>query len=456
MVDLLAKLIELKPVNLGTPNSGQEFAAQDWLKRRLIELGFEIDYWSEPESPRRPNVIATIKGDGGGRSLILNGHVDVVPVHDFQLHQWTVNPWKATVKEDEIYGRGTSDMLGGLVSMLWAAKAVLDNGLRLKGSVFVESVPGEESNESFLGTKSCIHRGYRAPLAVIGEPTAGEIQPVTCGTFLFDITIPGKAIHTSMKNLTTYPQRYGLRHGSEVGVDAIAKATKYITLFQELERNWGFRWRHPILGGGGQPVPVDKEGVGAFSITPALIEGGTYFGSLAGYCKMTCQVYYPSWISGKEVWEEIKAAIKSVSATDDWLKENPPILKVDKALEGCEHHFIWEPNEVPIDHLGCRMLASAWKQATGREPLFSGFKAVCDATLFGKEGIPAVYSDQATYQQEFTDLMKRYPYEVCWTAARHMLRSSWTGAELLSFCGGSSRFRNSIRQMLPRESRKQE
>lgn len=390
MVGLLSRLIELKPVNLGTPSSGQEFAAQDWLKRRLIELGFDVDYWSERESPSRPNVVASIKGVGGGRSLILNGHVDVVPVHDFQLHRWTVDPWKATIKEDEVYGRGTSDMLGGLVSMICAAKAVLDQGLRVKGNVFVESVPGEESNEGFLGTRSCIDRGYVAPLAVIGEPTAGEIQPVTCGTFLFDITIPGKDIHTSMKNLTIYPQRYGLRHGSAVGVDAIAKATKYITLFQELERNWGFRWRHPILGSGGQPIPVDKEGVGAFTITPALIEGGTYFGSLAGYCKMTCQVYYPSWVSGREVWEEIKVAIKSVSATDDWLKDNPPILKVDKTLDGNEHHFIWEPNEVPVDHAGCKALASAWKTATGREALFSGFKAVCDATLFGKEGIPAI------------------------------------------------------------------
>jgi len=256
--------------------------------------------------------------------------------------------------------------------------------------LFIESVPGEESNEGYLGTRSCIERGYVAQLAVVGEPTAGEIQPVTCGTFMFDITILGKDIHTSMKNLTIYPQRYGIPQGSEIGVDAIVKGTKYIALFQELERNWGLRWRHPVLGSGGYPVPLDKEGIGAFSITPALIEGGTYFGSLAGYCKMTCQVYYPSWIPAKEVWEEIKLAIKSVSATDDWLKSNPPVLRVDRALEGDEEYFLWEPSEVPVNHPGCVTLANAWKQATGRDAQFSGFKAVCDATLFSKAGIPAI------------------------------------------------------------------
>ena len=390
IVEFLSKLIELKPLNQGTRGTGQERAAQDWLRDQLRTAGFEVDYWTNDPAANRPSVVAKIKGVGQGRSLILNGHVDVVPVHDDQLHRWTVNPWKATVKDDEVYGRGTSDMLGGLVSMIWAAKAVLDQRQGLNGSVFVESVPGEESGEGFLGTRSCIERGYTAPLAVVGEPTAGEIQPVTCGTFMFDITVPGKDIHTSMKNLTIYPQRYGIKHGSEIGVDAIAKSMKYVALFQELERNWGFRWRHPVLGSGGYPVPLDRQGIGAFSITPALIEGGTYFGSLAGYCKMTCQVYFPSWISAKEVWEEIKSAIRSVSAADDWLRENPPILKVDKALEGNEEYFLWEPSEVPVDHPGCKTLAAAWEQATGRRAQFSGFKAVCDATLLSKVGIPAI------------------------------------------------------------------
>ena len=390
VVNLLCDLINHKPLNLGSRGSGQEFATQTWLKEYLANAGFEnVDSWAVDPEKKRPNVVAVLKGAGGGNSLVFNGHVDVVPVHDFQGHRWTVDPWSATVKDGSVYGRGASDMLGGIAAMVWAAKAILDHGRKLKGDLFVESVVGEESGENHLGTKACIDRGYTAPFAIIGEPTKGEIQPVTCGTFMFDITVTGKDIHTSMKNLTMYPQRYGIPHGSDVGVDAIAKGIKYMNAFRELEANWGFRWRHPVLGGGGQPVPWAREGVGAFSITPALIDGGTYFGSIAGYCKMTCQVYYPSWITAKQAWQEIKEAIAAVSVTDDWLKNNPPTLRVDRFLEGDEEYFLWEPNEVSMDHEGCKTLASAWKQATGRDAVFSGFNAVCDATVFGKAGVPA-------------------------------------------------------------------
>jgi acetylornithine deacetylase/succinyl-diaminopimelate desuccinylase-like protein len=65
-------------------------------------------------------------------------------------------------------------------------------------------------------------------------------------------------------------------------------------------------------------------------------------------------------------------------------------LRVDKSLEGSGDYFLWEPDEVPMDHDGCKTLASAWKQTTGQDAVFSGFNAVCDATVFGKAGIPAV------------------------------------------------------------------
>jgi acetylornithine deacetylase len=205
------------------------------------------------------------------------------------------------------------------------------------------------------------------------------------------MTVPGKEIHTAQKNVTAYPQRYGVPHGSLVGVDAIGKTIKYLTAFQEMERNWVFRWRHPILGGGGQPVPRDQEGVGVFTITPTLIEGGTYPASLAGYCKVTSQVYYPSWMRGPEVWAEVKKVIQSISLTDDWLRDHPPKLLIDKSIEGTDDYMPqWQPNEVAMDNEGVKATANAWEEATGEQTIISGFKAVCDVTYFGNEGIPAI------------------------------------------------------------------
>ena len=120
LVDLLCRLIELKLLNLGTQGSGQEGAAQQWLAKRLKEIVFgKVDSWAVDEKGIRPNVVATINGVGGGNSLIYNGHMDVVPVHDYQRNRWTVDPWKATVKDHMVYGRGAGDMLAGLALMVW-------------------------------------------------------------------------------------------------------------------------------------------------------------------------------------------------------------------------------------------------------------------------------------------------------------------------------------------------
>ena len=394
IVDFLCEYIRLRPVNPGIPGKGEELAAQNWLRDELGEFGFDkVDYWAADSDQTGPNVVGGIKGTGVGNSLIFNGHTDVVPVPESQLQRWTVDPWRPTVKDGRVYGRGSSDMLGGNAATIWTAKALIDSGVKLKGDIYVECVVGEESNEgASIGTATTIDRGYVAPFAIVAEPTkADEIRTATCGTFIFEMTVIGKGTHTATKNLITYPQRYGLQQGSEVGVDAIGKTMRFLSAFRDLERNWVLRWRHPILGGGGYPIPKDTQGVGVFTITPTLIEGGTYVAAIADYCKVTCQVYYPSWKTAKEVWNEVKGVMESVSLTDDWLREHPPKLKIDRSVEGDVQYIPhWDPNEVSPNHGGCKALATAFSEVVGREAIFSGFKAVCDATHFGKKGIPAV------------------------------------------------------------------
>ena len=384
IVDFLCRYLEYKSVNPGIPGKGQELEVQKWISERFEEMGFDkVDYWAVDEEKKRPNVVGTIRGTGGGRSLILNGHSDVVPVPEAQLRRWTVDPWKPTVKDGRVFGRGASDMKGGNTAMIWAAKALIDNDVRLKGDLFVECVPGEESNEGgTIGTASTADRGYKAPFAIVVEPSNCEIQPITPGAFFFELTVYGKEAHTGERNLVIFPQRYGVPSGPQVGVDAISKMIPYLQFFQRLETQWNQRWRHEVLGGGGYPTP-DTQGTGVFTINPSLIEGGTYIGSVPGYCKLTCLVWYPSWLKAEDVWSEIKRHVDAIASTDDWLKEHPPEFKAPVIQN-------WEPNEISRDHEGCKILSKAWKEATGREPVISGFKAVCDVTYFGKRNIPAV------------------------------------------------------------------
>ncbi len=112
-------------------------------------------------------------GDGAGRDLLLNGHIDVVPAGDEAA--WTTPPWDPVVRDGRVYGRGAVDMKGGLCCALFAAKAIRDAGLRLRGRLSVASVVGEEDGGT--GTLADILRGHTAHGAVVAEPTRLERGP---------------------------------------------------------------------------------------------------------------------------------------------------------------------------------------------------------------------------------------------------------------------------------------
>ncbi|MDQ7793260.1 MAG: M20/M25/M40 family metallo-hydrolase [bacterium] len=359
---------------------GQERESQEWLRTRLEGFGFDkVDCWAEDEGGLRPNVVA-VKAGSGGRGLIFNGHGDVVPVEDFEKERWTVDPWNPTVKDGKIWGRGANDMKGPNTTALFAARALIETGTRLGGDLILEFVVGEERMEHELGTTATVRRGYRAPFAVVVEPTNCEIHPVTTGAFGWELAVAGKPTHTCLKNQVIFPQRYGLPVGESVGVDAFVKSLRILQGWEHLEREWNLRWRHPALGGGGFPRP-DVQGVGCFSITATLVDAGDYIAAVPGRSNIQGNTYYPAWVSLAEVVADMQRVIDGVAACDDWLKKNPPGFRV---------MYHWPPSHVDLAHEGCQTLAESWRQATGEEPVFSGFKAVCDSTFLCEQGIPAV------------------------------------------------------------------
>lgn len=224
----------------------------------------EIDIFAVDPEQDRPNVNAFKEGKGGGRHLLFNGHVDVVPVSEDARKLWTRDPWKATVEDGKLYGRGSNDMKGGMASMLWATKAVSELGIDLKGDLAMEFVVGEELMQHQLGTtaatKRLLEKGRSFDLCIDPEPTYNEIHHISAGTFTFEVSVTGKAVHTSMRNLVLYPQRNGVPHGSEVGVDAVSKLNAILALYERLEREWVHRWRHESLGSGGYPMHEDYQG----------------------------------------------------------------------------------------------------------------------------------------------------------------------------------------------------
>ena len=194
-------------VNIPTENHppfGDEAAGIAYMKEYLENMGFEVDEYSPgdlPEYPSHPlflerdfrgrnNLNIVWKGTGGGKSLLLSGHMDVAPKEPMP---WTItSPFTALVKDGKIYGRGSADMKGGLASAVIAVKILRENGFSPKGDVILEVTVDEEyagANGSLAGRL----RGYNADFAVNMEPSGLDVCPACVGAIILKVTVQGIA-----------------------------------------------------------------------------------------------------------------------------------------------------------------------------------------------------------------------------------------------------------------------
>ena len=317
-------------------------------------------------------IVAVWKGEGGGRDIILNGHCDVVPVYEKDVPGWKSDPWKATVREDNIYGRGTADMKGGLVAAYYAMKALKDCNIRLKGDVILESVVGEELCHHMLGTTAVTRHGYKAPLAIVLEASDNTIELMAPSAASFTMKVKGKAIHASRANLVRYPQMYNKPSGQHAGVDAFRKMNKILDALYDMEEQWNFRWSNQILD--------ESVGVGIFTFVPGIIRAGEYLVSVPGSAEVQGSYTYAPWLADGEAEQEIRDVIESVAMRDDWLRENPPEFNI---------LYDWPGYMLDEDHPGCECMKKAIYDVTHKEAQIGAFSGADDATWLYKEGIPS-------------------------------------------------------------------
>jgi acetylornithine deacetylase/succinyl-diaminopimelate desuccinylase family protein len=381
IIKFLIEMVSKPSINEGDGGDGS--AVQSWLANNLNDFGFDkVDKFTADSKENHSNVCALNIGKGGGKSLLFNGHMDVVPVAKPDI--WCCDPFKPIIKDGKIFGRGTSDMKGGVTSAIWAMKAIKDCNVRLKGDVILQSVMGEESQMAEkIGTVQCIKRGYKADFAIVCEPSDMELQIMGPALVLIELIIEGKGAHTSARNQVIFPQPYGVPSGLDVGVDAFKKSLQFVKYFYDLEEQFNHRYRDPILGSGGI-YGRDKQGIGIFTINPSLIEGGVYLGTVPSRVKYTYNIWYPDHlISRDELFNEIRHAVKAIASTDDWLKKNPPVLNMPVIAD-------WPGFKTSLDNPGVATLRKSFLDAIGEPAVVSGFKAVCDATYLNKYNVPSV------------------------------------------------------------------
>ena len=234
------------------------------------DRGLEVELVGGGE---RPSVIVTARGSGGGRSLMLNGHLDTVGVAGMDA------PLEPRILEGRLYGRGTYDMKGAVAAILDAAASARELGLR--GDVLVTAVADEEV--ASIGTEAVLEH-VRADAAIVVEPTELKVAAAHKGFAGFEIEAAGVAAHGSRPHL---------------GVDAIAKMGPILVALSELDRRLQSGERHPLLGTG--------------SVHASLIEGGQEFSSYPARCLLTGERRTLPGETHAEIEQELRAITRDAA-----------------------------------------------------------------------------------------------------------------------------------------------
>lgn len=247
--DLLADLVSIDSVNPGlVPGGTGERRIADFCAGWFQTRGFEVHRLEE--RPGRPSLVAVRKGTGGGKSLMLNGHVDTVG-----LAGYAGDPLQPTVEDGRMYGRGTFDMKGGIAAMMVAAARATERPLR--GDVIVACVADEEHGS--FGTEEVL-RHFTADAAIVTEPSHLEVTLAHKGFVWFEVEVGGRAAHGSRP---------------ELGVDAIAKAGHFLVALEQLGTDLADGPEHPLLGTG--------------TVHASLISGGEEASTYPSTCRITLE-----------------------------------------------------------------------------------------------------------------------------------------------------------------------
>ena len=401
ILDFLKTLIRFRTPN---PPGGNTVEAQSWMADRLREMGFQVEVFDV--FPGDPDVVGVLKGSGGGRSIILNGHMDVAEVRKDE--PWKHDPFEPVLEDGLLYGRGSTDMKGGLTAMVVAVEAVKRSGFELLGDVVVESVVGEEVGEP--GTVKCIERGYRADFAVVPEPTGFKV----CGQ---GGVITGWVVIKSPVTLHDGVRRLCIHAGGGLeGANAIEKMVKIITALQELERHWAVVKRHPLLP------------PGSTTINPAVIEGGRHPAFMADECRLWITVHYLPTERYEDVVREIEDYLMHVAMADPWMRKHPPKFKWGGKSLTKDRGEIFPPADVDPNHPGVKTLLECHKAVTGSETEVAMWPSVSDAGWLSRAGIPTViYGPGELTQAHAVNEYVRFEDVVKATKVLALMLMSWCG-----------------------------
>ena len=349
--------------------ANNEGPVQELIAKKLSSFDLHVDhvpihfetikehpaFYDDGFSPdSRYNIVGSWNNNGNGRSLILNGHVDVVPTGPQE--NWSGSPWSGSINKDRIYGRGACDMKAGLISGIYAVKILKESGFKPNGSVQIQSVVGEESGG--CGTLTNIVKGYTADGAIILEPTSLSICPIQSGALTFRIIINGRATHAATR---------------WEGISAIEKFELVHQAILGLEKD-----RHKLF-----QVKYYENPNRVAPINIGTIHSGDWHSTVPDKLTAEGRLGVFPGESAQEARNSLESTIKKIAAEDPWLKNSPPVLKWINGQ--------YESGKTPMEHPLVKTLTSCHESVSNKRAKLEGVTYGSDLRLFTNHAnIPAV------------------------------------------------------------------
>jgi acetylornithine deacetylase len=355
---------------------GAEAPLQDWLHRELGARGYAMDRFSLADVPleahpqaapmvdadpaRSVQVVATHRATNPsgvplGRSLILQGHIDVVPEGPAEM--WTHPPYAAVIRDGWLHGRGAHDMKAGVAAMIFAMDAIRAAGLEPAADVYIQTVTEEESTGN--GALATLLRGYRAEAALIPEPTGHSITRAQTGTIWFRLRVRGVPVHVMV---------------AQDGTNAIMSAYALIQALYAHTRRLNEEGRaNPWYGGMKDPIKFN----------PGIIRGGDWASSTPAWCEVDCRIGLLPGTTPEEAMARIVQVVADAAKGEAFLANNPPEVSF--------HGFQTQPYVLEPGSAAEAVLAGAHAAVHGGAMPARLSTAVNDTRYYGLQmGVPAL------------------------------------------------------------------
>lgn len=340
LVEVLGDLVRTQSVNPGVFEAAMADRVQAWLG----PTGAEITVVEM--APGRPSVAAVLGDRDGAVRLVLNGHMDTVPIDD--ASEWTVEPFGAEVKNGLLYGRGACDMKAGLAVQIGVAHSLASQANELDGALILHFAAGEECAEP--GSLSLVEAGFTGDHGIVTEPTQLQVAVAERGLAYYRIRIKGRSIHASKAHL---------------GLNPVRRLARVLEALAEYEAEIKQR-SHPLLPGG--------------SCTPTVVRGGVKENAVADYCELLLD---RRLLPGETIDGELDAMRRRL----DLIKAVDPEFEFE--IMPFEHAFA--PAEIPADSPFVGTVVDAVERVTGGRAEIFGTPYSSDVrTLVNDAGIDAV------------------------------------------------------------------